>query len=199
MFDWDRFENKKIAVHCDTEEKAKDFLKECSSKGMTWGNGDSLLNKINWEYYKESTYYRLYDSDTRIYFGNVDWDESKNIEIIKWEVKEMKELTFKEVIANIKENEVWECRNPINGVFISKDVNGISIRDKKGNSFVWFSDLWIFKLQRKEYTFEEAFKAYEEGKEVESFKGISYIKHYEEEYNEEISIEEIRGKWYIND
>lgn len=124
------------------------------------------------------------------------------------------EKTFKEVIANIKENEVWESRNPINGVFISKDVNGISIRDKKGNSLVWFSDLWIFTLQRKEYTFDEAFKAYEEGKEIESesykykkcngadcFKLITSIKDewIKCENGFEIHLDEIRGKWYIND
>ena len=66
-----------------------------------------------------------------------------------------------------------------------------------------------FKLQRKEYTFEEAFKAYEEGKEIEScysqykYKkegGLDlYSKTGNEWYGEDnFEIDEIRGKWDIN-
>ena len=39
-FDWDAFKKEKIAVHCDTETKAKAFLKECHDHGFTWTGPD---------------------------------------------------------------------------------------------------------------------------------------------------------------
>ena len=64
----------------------------------------------------------------------------------------------------------------------------------------------LYHLQRKEYTFEEAFKAYEEGKEIEScYSGVKYlIQHGGSDCYSDgrktnlIEFNEIRGKWYIN-
>lgn len=108
----------------------------------------------------------------------------------------METLTFREVITNIKEGEVWESRTKL----IECKENGLDIirKNKIETNYMFFDYNENFKLQRKEYTFEEAFKVYEEGKELESVvTGISYKKDYEEEYDEAISINEIRGKWYI--
>lgn len=127
----------------------------------------------------------------------------------------MKELTFIEVITNIKEGEVWESENNSCDIRIEKGQTGISIRDFKGNALVWFSDRFKFKLKRKEYTFEEAFKAYEEGKEIESLiEGQKFKKKCGEDYYFDFDKEKyvllewdrdiftvtcIRNKWYIND
>lgn len=77
----------------------------------------------------------------------------------------MKELTFKEVITNIKEDEVWES----NDISIFKTKDDISIDWKNGgdNGVLIFDDE-KFKLKRKQYNFEEAFKFFEKGKEIES-------------------------------
>ena len=39
-FNWDEFKNKdnKIAMHCKTEEEAKDFCKQMHEHGMKWRN-----------------------------------------------------------------------------------------------------------------------------------------------------------------
>ena len=77
------------------------------------------------------------------------------------------------------------------------------------NHALQISEEDTFKLKRKEYTFEEAFKAYEKGKEIEScysqykYKkegGLDlYSKTENEWYGEDnFEIDEIRGKWYIN-
>jgi hypothetical protein len=39
-FDWDGFKQGKFAVHCDTEEKAREFLKECEARNIKWAFGD---------------------------------------------------------------------------------------------------------------------------------------------------------------
>lgn len=127
------------------------------------------------------------------------------------------EKTFKEVIADIKEGEVWESEL---GNMIIKNETGIRITHENvyaGGFFVAiFDDKTKYKLQRKQYTFEEAFKAYEEGKEIESCEsGEKYAKNlvygddckliqetnnwlHHAKLEEIISFDEIRNKWYIN-
>lgn len=132
-------------------------------------------------------------------------------EIVK-EGSKMKK-TFREVIADIKEGETWIQKDK--GYIVSKIANlGGDIFIELESSRSVFGTKGTYTLERKEYSFDEAFKAYEEGKEIESkhskykYKKIDnedhvYIK--ETDYwlkrieDEIISFNEIRGKWYIND
>lgn len=162
---------------------------------------DRVENKYDWNtYYIKGYPAHWYDEELELFEG----------------VEEMKELTFKEVIANIKEGQVWD-----DGFLkIEMISNSISIGSLNGKPFENIIGFAInpcrkFKLQRKEYTFEEAFKAYEEGKEIEDYKCVKYKKidgvdHYKMEFEEDFSrrvseddywfsFKEIRGKWYIND
>lgn len=120
----------------------------------------------------------------------------------------MKELTFKEVIANIKEGEVWENEN----FDISLYKGEVSIRFETTESAcgIYIKEKDKFKLRRKEYTFEEAFKAYEEGKEIEScqyrYKKIDNRDYFYSNLSKEwqgdsidFNLNEIRNKWYINE
>lgn len=129
----------------------------------------------------------------------------------------MKELTFREVIANIKDGEIWEHRNFV----IEIEDNGnheIKIRHKEGFSdcsAIYFEPSDKFQLQRKTYSFAEAFKAYEEGKEIECCYGGQILKKenekdycfdYEKGKYVPLSFDEtffditnIRSEWYIND
>ena len=119
--------------------------------------------------------------------------------------KEAQQKTFREVIADIKEGEVWESRSK----YIRRFTNAIQIYHKengRSTPSMLMSNNDKFKLQRKEYTFEEAFKAYEEGKEIEScYSGVKYlIQHGGSDCYSDgrktnlIEFNEIRGKWYIN-
>lgn len=147
------------------------------------------------------------------------WSWENKYEVIKED--NMKELTFKEVITNIKEGEVWESLNP------KSNIKEVSLQDW-GISLVTRSDINAedvyfgvnnntkFKLKRKKYSFTEAFKAYEEGKKIEScistniyFKGENETDccihmntksfYYKEIIDfEQFNLEEIRGEWYID-
>lgn len=127
----------------------------------------------------------------------------------------MKELTFKEVIVNIKEDEVWES-NDIS-IFKTKDDISISWKNDDYDNGVLIFDDEKFKLtKRKEYTFEEAFKSFNIGKEIESCKSKLKYKICEDGLiritnltNDEkwlrgnddnnFTVSEIQNKWYIND
>lgn len=56
LFDWEGFKSAKFAVHCDTEEKAKQFFDELKKQGVKWCSGRELTD-TNWNRYKEETCY----------------------------------------------------------------------------------------------------------------------------------------------
>lgn len=109
------------------------------------------------------------------------------------------EKTFGEVIRTIKKNEVYS-----NGIYeISNDEYGVTVKrldkfiqtDKIGIPFMYFYNDKKFILKRKQYTFDEAFKAYEEGKEIEScYNQCKFLKNADDYFD----ADQIRGKWYIN-
>lgn len=129
--------------------------------------------------------------------------------------EEVQEKTFREVIADIKEGEVWES---VQSCFQLKEISCISgqinfklegvciDRDNNNSICTGAGAGQTFKLQRKQYTFAEAFKAYEEGKEIEScYSGVTYkLQHGGSDCfgggqkTSTIAFSEIRGKWYIN-
>lgn len=131
----------------------------------------------------------------------------------------MRELTFREVMANGKAGEEWISLKSNSSI---KEINiknwGINLvyRDKQisNNSETGCDYKTLFKLKRKEYTFPEAFKYFLEGKEIESChseckyridNGIVIIDTYQsgqktKEFGEStFSIRELQGRWYIGD
>lgn len=175
--------------------------KVVKADGEKWTSGEKykFITKIN--FWREE--YLLSNS--------IGWWDEKELKLYE-EVKEMKELTFKEVIANIKEGEVWESPNR---TIIMEKGEEIVIKDKC-SLLRSFAPSVKYKLQRKEYTFDEAFKAYyEEGKEIENIVTKYKFKKSNDgmikitqrsgnitltnESSVFVTIDEIRGKWYIND
>lgn len=140
--------------------------------------------------------------------GGWMWTEEM-FEIIEKEVSvNMKELTFREVIANIKEGEVWER---VDDEYIS---NRIELKNGQLNQYnIWngkmdftlkeaglILDKTLYKLKRPQYTFQEAFKVFEEGKEIESCESGHIYNTTEENVEDRLFYGyEIQGKWYIND
>lgn len=133
-------------------------------------------------------------------------------EVVK-EEKEVKEKTFREVIADIKEGEVWEGK--CFKVYIENGkINIDRIIKEKISGYGIILD-GKFKLQRKQYTFEEAFKAFERGGEIESAEsnykyslerdGFLYKPALQDKVircsveDRIFSLDEIQSKWYIND
>lgn len=151
---------------------------------------------------------------------------------VKEEIKTKK--TFREVIVDIKKGEVWEEKTKsrqLHKIYIN-ELGNISFeyigvpcsKVVKGEDNVegttWYdlvvdaTEERLFTLQRKEYTFEEAFKAYEDGKVIESLVDKQYKHKLIDEkpyyktknidwtgFDKEsslFSLNEIKGKWYIN-
>lgn len=145
------------------------------------------------------------------------WTEEMFEKIEEKESNNMKELTFREVIANIKEGEVWESK--MLEIYLDNKTSELVLKHK--TNYFNCREIGIkkekkFKLKRPQYTFQEAFKAFEEGKEIEScesgfkfeiyeiYEDVTKVKRegyktiYEYKMVKIFSTEEIKGKWYIN-
>ena len=148
------------------------------------------------EVIKDREYYIFLEDEPEHY-----WTEEMFEKIEEKESNNMKELTFREVIANIKEDEIWEGRE----YTITLLGNRIAINYNDGDEYNGVYPLieGTFKLKRPQYTFQEAFKAFEEGKEIEScVTNCVYSKELTTTYLENLicfTPKEIRNKWYIND
>lgn len=51
---------KKIAINCDSKEKASKFLERCFKSGLSYRSGRKIDSKNAEWYYKEDTCYSLY-------------------------------------------------------------------------------------------------------------------------------------------
>lgn len=102
-FNWDEFKNtgNKIAVHCKTEEEAKDFCRQMHEHGMKWCTGKSYMKKTNYKEYKEETcYYGIGEYSSRVYA------EKYNYKILEWSDYMQKEFTK----ADLEDGMVVEYR-----------------------------------------------------------------------------------------
>ena len=85
MFDWEEFKKGKIAVHCDTEEKAKDFVDKCYEKGISFFF--SRKEETCYSCYREQTCY-IYDC-YNLMCGKKQLFIADGFNVIKWETEEM--------------------------------------------------------------------------------------------------------------
>ena len=87
---WDEFKNaeKKIAVHCKTEEEAKDFCRKMHEHGMKWRSGESYLKNTNYNMHHERTCY--YGSGE---YSSCDFAEEYIYKILEWSDYMQKEFT----------------------------------------------------------------------------------------------------------
>ena len=116
-FNWDEFkdEDNKIAVHCKTEEEAKDFCKRMHEHGMEWRDGDSYLEHTEYGRYLSKT---CYTGDGG--FASCVFCESEGYKILEWSDYTNKEFTK----ADLKDGMVVKHRNGDKKMVISEALIG---------------------------------------------------------------------------
>lgn len=93
-FNWDEFKNEenKIAVHCKTEEEAKDFCERMHKQGMKWCSGESYLKETNYEFCEEICYIKGEFSPYQYYKSNgyeiLEWSDYMNKEFTKADLRD---------------------------------------------------------------------------------------------------------------
>ena len=116
-FNWDEFKNKynKIAMHCKTEEEAKDFCKQMHKHRMKWWSGESYLENTNYNAHHGGTCY--YGSGE---YSSRDFAEKYNYKILEWSDYTNKEFTK----ADLKDGMVVKYRNGDKRMVISEALIG---------------------------------------------------------------------------
>lgn len=110
-FDWDTYNGAKMAVLCDTEEKAKAFLKKCHARGMKWSNGKDSLEHTYWNVYRQNTCYSCYDK--RLMYSPTNYYKGKGYEIVQYpftsqaEIKRPTYLNGKAVCVDDEGHDYW--------------------------------------------------------------------------------------------
>ena len=81
QFDWNFFcdKNNKVAVHCKTEEEAKDFCKQMDLHGLRWRIGTSYLENNNYRITQSKTCYSNQGE-----FDEVGYYEDHNYHVLEW-------------------------------------------------------------------------------------------------------------------
>lgn len=70
-------------VHCDTEEKAREFLALAHSVGYRWFSDKSLLEKNEWDCYEEETCYHI--TNHGLMYANTNHFNSSRCLIIEYQ------------------------------------------------------------------------------------------------------------------
>jgi len=104
------------AVHCDTEEKANEFLKLADSLGFKWNGGNSLIEYNNWDWYKSTTCYILGFS------GKEDLRNKINAELEKLNGPQFTE-DEKVILRNIPKGYDWIARDGDGDICIYKAIS----------------------------------------------------------------------------
>lgn len=102
-FNWEEFKGRisKIAVHCDTVEKANDFLEQANQHGLTWCSGDPIVFGENYyHYFKYNTCYHfvylkgIFDADDGLENCDLDTYTHEGCEIVEWEIDSPKKFFY---------------------------------------------------------------------------------------------------------
>lgn len=78
---WERFKNEKIAVNCQTEDEATDFIKQCYENGLKWYKSD--IFETNYYEYQTNTCYN-YNSNGDLAYGDNRLYKNSNYTIIPY-------------------------------------------------------------------------------------------------------------------
>ncbi len=189
-FNWEDFkdENNKIAVHCKTEDEAKDFCKKMHEHGLRWcSHTDSYIERTNWHICKEET---CYSNSGR--YCNKDYYIENDCKILEW--SDYMKVGNKEFTkADLKDGMVIECRD--------KDrflVFGHKLLNSNGFDFIndIADDLTDKKYKDKDFDIMKVYKV-----NIENVKKLSDILKHENleliwERNEakKMTTEEMRKK-----
>lgn len=118
-FNWEEFKDKnnKIAVHCKTEEEAKDFCNQMYEHGMKWKDSDSYLGITYWDRYRDKTCYNNHGG-----YNSYGYYEKEKYKILEWSDYMKKEFTK----SDLKDGMVvayanGERRLVLNNFLIGKD------------------------------------------------------------------------------
>jgi hypothetical protein len=137
--------SKKIAVHCDTEEEAKQLMQYFEGNSVIWVGGNKATEEIFWHKHRDETCYTVVGGLKRLTYGDVDWFTQGGFKIIQFEDVDISNNKSK-VQGKMEEENMNELINKVVGeenVEIAKTFFE-QIKDKIPNKNKVYMKILIF-------------------------------------------------------
>jgi len=151
VFDWKSFKLGKIAVHCDTEEKAKSFLAECDANGIKWCSGGKASERTMYNGYKEKTSYCCFDGNSNLEYCYLGFYKQEGKGIVEYDplipsptiIKQSKYEVGDKVKLVSKRPSNWNSQGQMD-----KHLNQTVILTKVSGDSIYFdgSDPWSIRF-----------------------------------------------------
>lgn len=146
-FNWDEFKDvdNKIAVHCKTEEEAKDFCRQMYKHGMAWESGNGYLSCTHYEVYKGETCYIGFGM-----FSSYRYYNSEGYEILEWSEYMNKEFTKVDLKSGmvVEYNDNYFGKRLVVGGFLIGEDGHADLGDYNENLKSTASDLEIVRVYK---------------------------------------------------
>lgn len=170
MFNPKDYKGQQVAMHCKTEEEAKDFCRVLHENGYRWVSGLCLTKNTSWSNYGEDTHYDFSDK-----FGHFEITYSEgwyfrhnNYKILEWSDFMEKKLFTKADLQDgdflVQRDGLTEVVNLRLGALLIKDGhwnNLDEIEDDLTNKY--FEEYDIIKVYRPTNKSHFSFNYYENG------------------------------------
>ena len=125
-FDWENFKEEDVAVHCKTEDEAKNFLKLCSDNNIKWRTNNEATIKTNFNEYKSNTTYEYgncKDVPVGLCYESIDYySEQNTYAILEWENYMNKEFTKDDLqpdmVVVLRDGRIGNIKNNIFGTLV---------------------------------------------------------------------------------
>lgn len=184
-FNWDEFKNKdnKIAVHCKTEEEAKDFCRQMHEHGMKWCAGNSYMEKTNYKKYKGGTCYVGFGM-----FSSYRYYNSEGYTILEWSDYMQKEFTK----ADLKDGMVVEYRSKSYGRRLV--IGDMLIGAEGSHQLIYYNEDLIDATGDKDFDIMRIYKIQHGSRfnEILLYSNLELI--WERKERKKMTIEEMRQK-----
>lgn len=79
-FDFDKYKDQKVVMHCKTEEEAKDFCRVMDEAGLRWVTGERYTKVLEYERYRQKTCYQFNCGG----FASKEFFVEEGYEILEW-------------------------------------------------------------------------------------------------------------------
>lgn len=178
-FNWDEFKEGKFAVHCKTEEEAKDFCKQMHEHEMEWCSGESYLKETNYRFCEEEMCY------IRGEFSPYQYYKSKGYKILEWSDYMNKEFTK----ADLRDGMVVKYRNGDKRMVINEAMIGVEGYSNKHN----FREDLTHKIYGK-LDIVSVYEVEEYGKFANMLSDNNLILIWERKEPKKMTVEEMRQK-----
>lgn len=184
-FNWDEFKDadNKIAVHCKTEEEAKDFCEQMHEKGMRWSDGETLLENTVWYVHGEKTCY-VYG----VNFSHYRWAKKKGHRILEWSDYMQEEFTK----ADLEDGMVVEYRSKSYGRRLV--IGDMLIGAEGSHRLIYYNEDLIDTTGDKDFDIMRIYKIQHVSRfnEILRYSNLELI--WERKERKKMTIEEMRKK-----